>query len=180
MNSAVERIDGGRCVYCNRYTVDAYFCEECAVESRYNASRFYDDARSPTGTQLGRALQRRVDCAAEHEQFFQMQTVTDAGVRPIENEERLERLGRSVEGTHYHARVRPTGGRSMMTVGCTEGSRSAEIRRLIAEHHHPRLGHVHSNPHPGVLVAPNGWVSEPSAKKRREKRRALRAERGTP
>lgn len=77
----IARVDGGRCVTCNRVTVTAWVCIDCATDF----GEPYCD-RATTATALGRGLQRRVDIAAAYEQLIQCQTAMDAKVIQAEND----------------------------------------------------------------------------------------------
>lgn len=52
-----QRVDQGRCVGCDAWCVDGYFCYDCAIVSHYNVRD--EEVRASTATTIGRSMRRR-------------------------------------------------------------------------------------------------------------------------
>ena len=74
--------DRGFCAWCGEFVVEAFICLQCSLD--FPSGHLSYERRSVTATQIGRALQRRVDAAAAYEQLIDLQTVIEAGVRPVD------------------------------------------------------------------------------------------------
>ncbi len=77
------RVASSRCVDCDAWVVDAYYCYECAFRTGSNHQRFADERRPITFSKVSRNTQLRVDQGAAYEQMLQLQTVNDHGVLTI-------------------------------------------------------------------------------------------------
>lgn len=85
------RVASCRCVECDAWVVDAYFCYDCAFRA---ADIRQDDERAPTATEIGRARRLLVDQAAAYEQHIQLQSINDGGVLTVGDSDEAARSNR--------------------------------------------------------------------------------------
>lgn len=82
--AVAQRVASVRCVGCDAWTVDAYYCCECAIRSDY--CRRIDDRASSTASTVSRLTQLRVDQAAAYEQLIQLQTANDPNTATLDDD----------------------------------------------------------------------------------------------